>query len=87
MRLFIKGIRKRHTLAAAEKFGEFDKPVLLAWAAEDKFFPLSLARRLEAALPNATLRTIDDCLTFIPEEKPDELVATILEFLGTHQKV
>jgi hypothetical protein len=34
----LRGIDSRYTLEAAERFGEFDKPVLLAWAPEDRFF-------------------------------------------------
>ncbi|MBJ8343325.1 alpha/beta fold hydrolase [Antrihabitans sp. YC2-6] len=86
LRRFLRGINKRHTLAAAEKFGSFDKPVLLAWASEDKFFPLSLAERLQKALPDATLRTIDDCYTFVSEEQPEALIPLILEFVGARAK-
>ncbi|HWE87865.1 MAG TPA: alpha/beta hydrolase [Pseudonocardiaceae bacterium] len=83
-RRFIRGVHNRYTLAAAEKFGEFAKPVLLAWAVEDKFFPMSLAERLRDRLPNATLQTIEDSYTLIPEDRPDELAKLILDFASTH---
>ena len=38
----------------------FHRPVLLAWAREDRLFPLSLASRLAAVLPDARLELIDD---------------------------
>ncbi|GAA3523762.1 alpha/beta fold hydrolase [Aeromicrobium panaciterrae] len=78
---FLKGVNKKHTLAAAEKLPAFDKPVLLAWATEDKLFPVSLAERLADALQNASLVLIDDSYTFIPEDKPAELAAHIIEFV------
>ncbi len=71
----------RHTLAAAEKLPAFDKPVLLVWASEEKLFPLSLAERLAEKLPNASIVEIADSYTFIPEDKPAELAAHVIEFV------
>ncbi len=82
LRRFLRGVDKRHTLAAAEKLRNFDKPVLLAWAPEEKLFPISLAHRLGERLPNSTLRTIDDSYTFVSEDQPAKLVELILEFVG-----
>ncbi|RZQ64217.1 alpha/beta fold hydrolase [Amycolatopsis suaedae] len=81
LRKFVTGVHNRYTLAAAELLPKFDRPVLLAWAREDKLFPLSLAQRLIQALPDARLREIGDTLTFVPEDRPDELVRLVLEFL------
>ncbi len=78
---FLKTVDKKHTFAAAEKLPAFDKPVLLAWASEDKLFPLSLANRLAEKLPNATIVEIADSYTFIPEDRPAELAAHIVEFV------
>lgn len=74
----LRGVDNRHTLAAAEKFGGFTRPVLLAWAPEDKLFPLSLARRHLAAFPDARLERIEDSFTFVPEDQPERLA----ELLG-----
>lgn len=81
LRRFVKAVDKSYTLEAARSFPNFSKPVLLAWASEDRFFPLHLARRLASDLPNATLKTIDDCYTFVPEEQPEQLVDLILAFI------
>ena len=40
------GMNKRYTLEAAEKLRGSELPILLAWAPEDRFFPLSYAERL-----------------------------------------
>jgi pimeloyl-ACP methyl ester carboxylesterase len=82
LRRFVRAVDNRYTLDAAEQHPRFAKPVLLAWASEDRFFPLRLAERLHERLPRATLRTIDDTYTFIPEDRPAELVRLILEFTG-----
>jgi pimeloyl-ACP methyl ester carboxylesterase len=70
-----------YTLEAAEKLKGFDKPVLVAWASEDKLFPVEYARRLATELPDATLVEIDDSYTFIPEDQPERLAEAIATFV------
>lgn len=81
---FLRTIDKKHTLAAAELLPKFDKPVLLAWATQDKVFPMSLATRLTEVLPQATIVEIADSYTFVPEDQPTELARLIVEFVGAH---
>ena len=81
----LKGTSARYTLQAARKFPLFDKPVLLAWATHDRFFPLRYAQALQKALPNARLELIEDCYTFVPEDQPERLAALIEEFLAQHE--
>lgn len=84
LRRFMKSVRKRYTLEAAERFAQIDIPVLLAWATEDKVFPFASAERLEQAFPDATLWRIDDSYTFVPEDKPELLTKMIVEFTRLH---
>jgi pimeloyl-ACP methyl ester carboxylesterase len=77
---FLVGVHNRHTLAAARELPRFRKPVLLAWATEDRLFPMASARRLASTLPNATLTQVDDSYTFIPEDQPAQLTRLIVEF-------
>ncbi|GAB2715661.1 alpha/beta fold hydrolase [Nocardia thraciensis] len=81
---FVRGIHKRYTLAAAERFHTLDLPVLLAWAPEDRVFKVSFAERLARDLPDATLRLIDDSYTFSAEDRPELLTELILEFTRLH---
>ena len=78
----LRGISPRYTIEAAERLRTFDRPVLLVWAPEDRFFPLAHAVRLEALLPDARLETIDDSRTFIPEDQPERLAGLVTEFLA-----
>jgi pimeloyl-ACP methyl ester carboxylesterase len=78
---FLRGIDKRETLAAAERFGAFERPVLIAWAAEDKVFPLRYGERMAAAFPHARLETIADSYTFVPEDQPEALASLIAGFM------
>jgi pimeloyl-ACP methyl ester carboxylesterase len=78
----LRGIDNRYTLEAAVRLKSFERPVLLAWAREDRNFPPSLGRRLEEALPRARMVTVEDSFSFVPEDQPDWLVEQIRAFLG-----
>lgn len=80
LRKFLRGVHRRHTLAAAERLHEFTRPVLLAWAVEDGLFPIRLAERLADILPEATISPINDSLTFVPEDQPALLARLIIQF-------
>lgn len=84
LRRFAAGVDPRYTSAAAERFAEVDLPVLVVWSTEDKLFPMTLAERLVADLPRATLRTVSDSYTFIPEDQPELLTQLIVEFTRLH---
>jgi pimeloyl-ACP methyl ester carboxylesterase len=76
----LKGIDKRYTLEAAERLREFDRPTLIVWAPEDRFFKLKFAERLAEAIPDARLELVDDSSTFMSEDQPERLAELIGEF-------
>ena len=82
LRGFLQQVHRRHTLAAAQSFGSFDRPVLLAWAQDDRLFPMSLARRLAVLLPDARLAPVANSRTFIPEDQPTALATLVTDFAG-----
>jgi pimeloyl-ACP methyl ester carboxylesterase len=82
LRKLLREVHPRHTLAAAEALRTFDRPVLLAWAPEDKLFPIRLAHRLAALLPDAKVVEVPDSYTFISEDQPAVLAGHIVEFAG-----
>jgi len=71
---------KAETLDAAERLREFRRPVLLAWATDDRFFPLKDARRLAALLPDARVETIPASRAFSMIDQPDRLAELIGDF-------
>jgi pimeloyl-ACP methyl ester carboxylesterase len=81
----LKGISTRYTQEAATKLADFHKPVLLAWATEDRFFKFADAERLKKIIPNAQLEAIEDSLTFVPEDQPERLAQLIDTFMQKHQ--
>jgi pimeloyl-ACP methyl ester carboxylesterase len=76
----LRGIAPRHTEEAARRFGEFDKPVLVAWAPEDRFFKMDYAERLAQAFPHARLELIEDSYTYVPVDQPRRTAELISAF-------
>jgi pimeloyl-ACP methyl ester carboxylesterase len=78
---FLGSISNRYTIEAAEKLRSFDRPTLIAWAPEDRFFKLRFAERLAAEIPNARLVRIEDSRTFVSEDQPERLAEEIAAFV------
>lgn len=64
---------------AADALADFDRPVLVVWASEDRVMPPEHGRRLAELLPNARLVEIADSYTLIPLDQPDQLARGIRE--------
>jgi pimeloyl-ACP methyl ester carboxylesterase len=73
----LKGIDPQYTFDAADKLSYQDRPTLLAWAREDRFFKPEFAERLADTIPGARLEWIADSYTFVPEDQP-ELLADLI---------
>jgi pimeloyl-ACP methyl ester carboxylesterase len=67
----------RDTMEAAELLRSFDRPALVVWAADDKFFPREHGRRLAELLPQGRFELVSDSRTFIPEDNPKALVGLL----------
>ncbi|MGQ0805027.1 MAG: alpha/beta fold hydrolase [Actinomycetota bacterium] len=81
----VRALHPRHTLAAAERFSEFDRPALVVWGEDDRVFPRSLGDRLAYALPRARLEVVAGARTFVPEDRPAQLAGLIRDFMAeTH---
>jgi pimeloyl-ACP methyl ester carboxylesterase len=79
---FLRSISNRYTIEAAEQLRRLDRPALIAWAPEDRFFKFRYAERLAAEIPNARLVRVENSRTFVPEDQPDRLAAEIATFVG-----
>src|SRR4051794_13449971 len=82
LRRLLRAVDTRYTFEAAGALRGFDKPALVVWAADDRLFPLDHGRRLAELLPQGRFETIDASRTFISEERPDRLVASVRRFLS-----
>ena len=78
-RRLLAGVDRGLLLDTAARLREFDRPVLIAWAPEDRFFPLDHARRLAAIFPDARLVEVPGSRAFISLDQPERLAALIRE--------
>jgi pimeloyl-ACP methyl ester carboxylesterase len=82
LRRFTGSMNRQSTVRAAARLSQFTKPALVAWSADDAFFPLEDGRRLAAALPDSRLEVISDARTFSMIDQPDALAGLIADFAG-----
>jgi pimeloyl-ACP methyl ester carboxylesterase len=68
-------------VAANPSLGRFEKPVLVAWAADDRVMPIESGRRLAASFPNSRWVEIPASRTLIPIDQPHALAAAIESFV------
>jgi pimeloyl-ACP methyl ester carboxylesterase len=59
-------------------------PTLIIWGREDKIIPLENGLRLHHAIGTSQLVVIERCGHDPPDERPEEVVEAIREFLGDH---
>jgi pimeloyl-ACP methyl ester carboxylesterase len=78
----LRGIRPRYTREAARLLPGFDRPTLIVWASEDRFFKPKHANALAALLPDARVEMIDDSYTFVSLDRPAELARLVAGFSG-----
>jgi pimeloyl-ACP methyl ester carboxylesterase len=77
----IKALDTRYTNEAADGLKEFNKPALIAWSREDRFFKPAHAQRLAHDLPNARLEWMEHARSLSPEDEPGRLAELIAGFV------
>lgn len=82
LRHFTASLRRETMVQAGARLPQFTKPALIAWSADDTFFPLEDARRLADALADSHLEMIEGARTFSMIDQPDALAALIADFAG-----
>jgi pimeloyl-ACP methyl ester carboxylesterase len=82
LRRFTASLHTQTMLDAGARLPQFTKPALIAWSADDTFFPVEDGRRLAEALPDARFELIEDARTFSMIDQPDVLAELIAEFAG-----
>jgi pimeloyl-ACP methyl ester carboxylesterase len=64
----------------AGELADFTNPVMLIWAADDKFFPVEHAQRLSSILPNARLELVEGSRTWEMRDQPGQTADLIGRF-------
>ena len=71
----------RDTVAAAELLRSFDKPALVVWAADDRFFPREHGRRLAELLPQGRFELVERLAHLHPGGQPRSTGRLLRRFL------
>lgn len=79
LRRLTRSLAQQTTLDVGARLGEFTKPALVAWSADDVFFPVEDGKRLAATLPNARLEIIQGARTFSMLDKTEDLARLVNE--------
>jgi pimeloyl-ACP methyl ester carboxylesterase len=80
LRRVLAGIDPRYTIDAALKLTKWDRPTLIAWSANDRFFPPTHGERLAKLIPGARFELIDNARTFSAEDQPERLAGLVEAF-------
>jgi pimeloyl-ACP methyl ester carboxylesterase len=81
-RSVIASVGPGHSRAAAGRLREgVGLPILLAWGAEDRVFPLRHAEAYARTLPDARVEPIPDARTYVAEDNPAGLAEVLTKVL------
>ena len=81
VRRVLRGLDSKYTIDAALKLAGWDRPALIAWSENDRFFPPEHGERLAKIIPGARFEQIDDARTFSAEDQPERLAGLIGGFV------
>lgn len=82
LRRLTQSLHQQTTLDAGARLRGFTKPALIAWSADDFFFPVDDGKRLADTLPDSRFELIHGARTFSMLDQPDWLGKLVAEFAG-----
>jgi pimeloyl-ACP methyl ester carboxylesterase len=80
LRKVLAALDPSHTIDAALGLPRWERPTLIAWSADDRFFPRDHGERLAKLIPNARFELVEGSRTFSPEDQPERLAGLIGAF-------
>jgi 2-hydroxymuconate-semialdehyde hydrolase len=70
------------TMALVPSLKDIGVPTVLIWGAEDPFVPVALGKRLQKAIPGATLDVLNDVMHYPPETAPESVAEILTAWLS-----
>ena len=64
-----------------KRYKDITVPTLIIWGRQDRIIPLQVGQMLDQDIINSTLKIIEECGHAPQEEKPEETVPLVLDFL------
>jgi pimeloyl-ACP methyl ester carboxylesterase len=77
----VRAMHADETVDLAARLGGINIPTAIVWGRHDNVVPLDVGRRLQAAVPGASLTIVDDARHFVPEESPRPTADVLAELL------
>jgi pimeloyl-ACP methyl ester carboxylesterase len=77
LRRLTASLDRATSIEVGHRLGEITLPTLIAWSADDVFFPIDDAHRLAQAVPHARLEVIEGARTFSMLDRPDHLAGLV----------
>src|SRR6266508_2607982 len=84
LRRFLRGVQHRHTLAAARALPQFHQARAAGLGSRGPPVPPRAGPSAGRTAPQATVVTIRDSYTFVPEDQPARLARLVVDFARTH---
>lgn len=78
---YLRGLTWPVVDALAEDHARLTMPVQLIWGEDDPTFPVSLARQMATQFPDARFVTVPRTKLLPHEEKPEQVLTSLLDFL------
>ena len=78
----VKGLSSPENKTLAAALGAVGSPTAIVWGDSDRVMPVSLGRKLAAAIPNASLDVIPGARHFTPTESPRDVADSIQRLLN-----
>ena len=69
------------TVEAAARLKDVVAPTAIVWGADDPWLRPDIGKRLQQAIPGATLHVVPDVRHFVPEEAPQQVAAAVSDLL------
>ena len=74
-------MRNDETADLATRLTGINVPTAIIWGRHDRVTPVEIGRRLQAAIPSASLAILDDARHFAPEEAPRPIADVLANLL------
>ncbi len=77
----LRAMSSDETADLATRLSGITIPTAIIWGRHDRVTPLETGRRLQAAIPSASLAIVDDARHFAPEESPRPIADVLADLL------
>ena len=78
----VRGLTSGETTELGRQLASVNAPTAIVWGEHDPVIPVTVARRLEGAIPGATLAVLPGVRHFTPEEAPRQVADVIAKLLA-----